>query len=110
MEPFSPVYQLHTLSYRSHRTLAIIDGRVGYSGGLTMTEKHLTGPKGFTGWRDTHARITGEAVAVLQAVFATMWINATGENLIDEHLRESLRCYGPAPQSESPQCRRQGDD
>jgi phosphatidylserine/phosphatidylglycerophosphate/cardiolipin synthase-like enzyme len=41
-------------------------------------------PKGFTGWRDTHARITGEAVAVLQAVFATMWMNATGENLIDE--------------------------
>jgi cardiolipin synthase len=49
-----------------------------------MTETHLTGPKGFTGWRDTHARITGEAVAVLQAVFATMWMNATGENLFDE--------------------------
>jgi cardiolipin synthase len=84
MEPFSPVYQLHTLSYRSHRKLAIIDGRVGYSGGLNMTEKHLTGPKGFTGWRDTHARITGDAVAVLQAVFATMWMNATGENLFAE--------------------------
>jgi cardiolipin synthase A/B len=84
MEPFSPVYQLHTLSYRSHRKLAIIDGRVGYSGGLNMTEKHLTGPKGFTGWRDTHARIMGEAVAVLQAVFATMWMNATGENLFAE--------------------------
>jgi len=84
MEPFSSLYQLHTLSYRSHRKLAILDGQVGYSGGLNMTEKHLTGPKGFTGWRDTHARVTGQAVTVLQSVFATMWINATGENLFEE--------------------------
>jgi cardiolipin synthase len=49
-----------------------------------MTEKHLTGPKGFTGWRDTHSRVTGEAVTILQSVFATMWTNATGENLFDE--------------------------
>ena len=84
MQPFSSVYQLHTLSYRSHRKLAILDGRVGYSGGLNMTEKHLTGPKGFDGWRDTHARVTGQAVTVLQSVFATMWINATGEDLFDE--------------------------
>jgi len=83
MQPFSSIYQLHTLSYRSHRKLAILDGRVGYSGGLNMTEKHLTGPKGFTGWRDTHARVTGQAVTVLQSVFATMWINATGEDLFD---------------------------
>jgi cardiolipin synthase A/B len=84
MQPFSSVYQLHTLSYRSHRKLAIVDGRVGYSGGLNMTDKHLTGPKGFTGWRDTHSRVTGEAVTILQSVFATMWTNATGENLFDE--------------------------
>jgi cardiolipin synthase len=83
MQPFSPVYQLHTLSYRSHRKLAILDGRIGYSGGLNMTEKHLTGPKGFTGWRDTHTRVTGEAVTILQSVFATMWTNATGEDLFD---------------------------
>ena len=84
MQPFSSVYQLHTISYRSHRKLAIIDGQVGYSGGLNMTDKHLTGPKGFTGWRDTHTRVTGEAVTVLQSVFATMWTNATGENLFEE--------------------------
>jgi cardiolipin synthase A/B len=84
MQAFSSVYQLHTLSYRSHRKLAILDGLVGYSGGLNMTDKHLTGPKGFTGWRDTHARVTGDAVTVLQSVFATMWTNATGENLFNE--------------------------
>jgi cardiolipin synthase len=84
MHPFAPLRQLHTLSYRNHRKVAVLDGRIGYSGGLNMTEKHITGPKGFTGWRDTHARISGEAVPILQRVFATMWLNTTGENLFDE--------------------------
>jgi cardiolipin synthase len=84
MYPFSPLYQLHTLSYRNHRKIAVVDGRVGYSGGLNMTEKHLSGPVGFTGWRDTHARVTGEAVAILQSVIATMWLNTTGEDLFRE--------------------------
>jgi len=86
MFPFAPLWQLHTLSYRNHRKVAVIDGRIGYSGGLNMTETHLKGPKGFTGWRDTHARISGEAVQILQTVFATMWHNTTGENLFTESL------------------------
>ena len=89
MFPFSPLYNLHTLSYRNHRKIAVIDGRVSYSGGLNMTEKHLTGPDGFSGWRDTHARVSGEASLVLQAVFATMWHNTTGENIFkDEYFPE----------------------
>ena len=84
MCPFSPLYNLHTLSYRNHRKIAVLDGRIGYSGGLNMTEIHITGPKGFAGWRDTHARVTGEAVPILQSVFATMWHNTAGENLFDE--------------------------
>jgi cardiolipin synthase len=54
---------------------------------LNMTEKHLTGPDGFSGWRDTHSRVTGEAVPILQSVFATMWHNTTDENLFNE------RCF-----------------
>lgn len=84
MHPFSPPYLPHTLSYRNHRKIAVIDGCIGYSGGLNMTEKHLTGADGFTGWRDTHARVTGECVEILQAVFATMWQNTTKEDLFDE--------------------------
>ena len=84
MFPFSPLYQLHTLSYRNHRKIAVIDGCIGYSGGLNMTETHLTGPTGFSGWRDTHVRVSGEAVTMLQSVFATMWHNTRGENLFDE--------------------------
>ena len=84
MYPYSPLYRLHTISYRSHRKIAIIDGRIGYSGGLNMTETHLTGPPGFSGWRDTHARVIGEAALTLQTVFLTMWYNTTGENLFED--------------------------
>jgi cardiolipin synthase len=98
VQPFSSVWQLHTLSYRSHRKIAVIDGCIGYSGGLNMTEKHLTGPAGFSGWRDTHARVTGEAVAILQSVFATMWQNTARENLFDEaHFPGAQDASGAVP-------------
>jgi cardiolipin synthase A/B len=98
MFPFAPLHQLHTLSYRNHRKVAVIDGRIAYSGGLNMTEKHLTGPKGFTGWRDTHARVTGEAARILQVVFATMWQNTTGEDLFQsEYFPEVTTRVGGVP-------------
>ena len=34
--PYSPIYALHTISYRNHRKIAVIDGRVGYTGGLNI--------------------------------------------------------------------------
>jgi hypothetical protein len=61
-----------------------------------MTETHLKGPRGFTGWRDTHARVTGEAVPILQTVFATMWNNTTGENLFNDSLFPDVHDGGPA--------------
>jgi len=98
MHPFAPIYYLHTLSYRNHRKIAVIDGRVAYSGGLNMTEKHLTGPDGFSGWRDTHTRVSGEAALVLQAVFATMWHNTTGENVFqDQYFPEIDEQSGQVP-------------
>ena len=95
MHPFAPLYMLHTLSYRNHRKIAVLDGRIAYSGGLNMTDKHLTGPDGFSGWRDTHARVSGEAVLPLQTVFATMWHNTTGENLFQDQYFPELEDGAP---------------
>lgn len=86
VHPYSPLWHLHTISYRNHRKLAIIDSEIGYTGGLNLTDKHLTGPAGFSGWRDTHARVTGDAVAMLQWTFALQWFNTTGELLADSAL------------------------
>src|SRR5690606_8059256 len=77
MYPFSPLYRLHTIGYRNHRKIAVIDGQIGYSGGLNIGQKHIDGGYGFKAWRDTHVRVVGEAAAVLQAIFVVDWYNAT---------------------------------
>ncbi len=79
--PVSALYRLHTISYRNHRKIAVIDGRIGYTGGMNIGQEHLDGGRDFDGWRDTHVRIEGEGAAVLQAVFLTDWHNATSEDI-----------------------------
>jgi cardiolipin synthase len=85
MLEWSPLLALHTASYRSHRKIVVIDGKIGYTGGLNMAETYLKGPeKGkFTGWRDTHSRVTGQIVWALQGSFAIQWYNTTKEHLTD---------------------------
>ena len=79
--PTSPLYRLHTISYRNHRKITVIDGAIGYTGGMNIGQEHLDGGKGFDSWRDTQVRLVGEAAAILQAVFMVDWYNAVGENL-----------------------------
>ena len=79
--PTSRPYQLHTISYRNHRKITVIDGRIGYTGGMNIGQEHLDGGKGFDSWRDTQVRIEGEGAALLQAVFMVDWYNAVQENL-----------------------------
>ena len=79
--PVSALYWLHTISYRNHRKIAVIDGRVGYTGGMNIAQEHIDGGPGFDRWRDTQVRLEGEAAAVLQVVFLVDWYNATGEDL-----------------------------
>ncbi|MCC2643320.1 MAG: cls [Nitrospira sp.] len=93
--PTSPMYRLHTISYRNHRKITVIDGVIGYTGGMNIGREHLDGGKGFDSWRDTQVRIVGEAVALLQAVFMVDWYNAVKENLFSTP-------YFPTDAAESP--------
>jgi cardiolipin synthase len=81
MAPTSPLYWLHTIGYRNHRKISVIDGSIAYTGGMNIGQEHLDGGKGFDCWRDTQTRIVGEAAAVLQSVFIVDWYNAVRENL-----------------------------
>jgi len=85
MLPWSSLLAIHTISYRSHRKIVVIDGKIGYTGGLNMSEEYVKGPHSghFTGWRDTHVRVTGQVVIGLQANFAVQWFNTTKEDLVD---------------------------
>ena len=81
---------IHTLNYRNHRKIIVIDGQVGYAGGMNMAQEYIDGGKRFDTWRDAHLRIEGEAVAVLQSVFATSWLNTGKESIFQSQ-------YFPTP-------------
>lgn len=72
------------INWRNHRKLVIIDGRVGYIGGMNVADRYIDGGK-FKKWRDTHLRVTGPAVAALQSSFAIDW-NFMGQPLIEEEI------------------------
>ena len=61
------------INWRNHRKIVVIDGRVGYVGGMNIADRYVTGDKKWKAWRDTHLRITGESVAALQSSFAVDW-------------------------------------
>jgi cardiolipin synthase len=81
MAPTSSPYQLHTISYRNHRKITVIDGMIGYTGGMNIGQEQLDGGEGFDSWRDTQVRLVGESAAILQSIFMVDWCNAVGENL-----------------------------
>ena len=66
------------LNYRNHRKIVVIDGKIGYTGGMNINDHY------FRLWRDTHLRITGNAVAVLQYTFLDSWL--TGGGTIDKEM------------------------
>ena len=78
------------VNYRNHRKVAVIDGRVGFVGGMNIALRYL---KGVTWgvWRDTHVRIEGCAVYGLQVSFLTDWYAA------DHSLITSSRYYPEMP-------------
>ena len=81
----------HTLNYRNHRKLVVIDGDIGYTGGMNLSDEYIHGGKRFRMIRDTHMRLTGQATTALQSVFATSWYNTTKENLFSEKYFPKIR-------------------
>ena len=69
------------LNWRNHRKIVVIDGKVGYVGGMNIADRYVTRDKKEPAWRDTHLRIHGEAVAALQYSFAIDWNFTTRELL-----------------------------
>jgi cardiolipin synthase len=80
---FKNLKTLHTANYRCHRKIVVIDGKVGYVGGMNLDKEQLPGFHPLGDWRDTHLRLTGEAALALQASFAISWLNTTGEKIVD---------------------------
>lgn len=82
------------LNLRTHRKIAVIDSRIGYTGGINITDDENERIRA-DAYRDLHLRIEGDAVRALQLVFAEDWVYATGDRSFISEIARTL----PAPES-----------
>ena len=77
------------INFRNHRKTVIVDGAVGFLGGLNWGEEYLGQSREFGSWRDTHLRISGPALIPQQIAFNSDWLWASGENLAELTLNQA---------------------
>ena len=68
------------VNYRNHRKIAVIDGCVGFIGGMNLADRYVRGTE-WGSWRDTHFRIEGSGAAGLQASFLSDWSATTKRHI-----------------------------
>jgi cardiolipin synthase len=71
-------WKLARLNNRTHRKLLIVDGKIGFTGGVGIADKWRGHAQDPDHWRDTHFRVEGPVVGQMQAVFNDNWTKATG--------------------------------
>lgn len=69
------------LNYRNHRKIVVVDGKIGFVGGLNIGDEYLGKDTRFGFWRDSHVQLKGEAVYLLQNIFLKDWFFVTGQNV-----------------------------
>ena len=67
--------------HRDHRKIVVIDGTIGYTGGMNIADYYINGLPEIGEWRDMHVRIEGEAVSHLQDIFLDMWNKCTKQDI-----------------------------
>lgn len=85
---------LARLNNRTHRKLLIIDGKVGFTGGVGIADQWRGDAKNPNEWRDTHFLVHGPVVGQMQAVFMDNWIKSKGSVLHDERYFPALKKAG----------------
>lgn len=68
-------------AHRDHRKIVVIDGKIGYTGGMNIADYYIKGLPKIGEWHDIHVRIDGDAVRYLQGIFLTMWNRETGQHV-----------------------------
>ncbi len=77
-------YNISRMNNRTHRKLLVVDGKVGFTGGVGIADNWLGHAQDADHWRDTHFSLEGPAVAQMQAAFMDNWIKTSGEVLHGE--------------------------
>lgn len=87
-------YSLGKLNNRTHRKVLIVDGKVGFTGGVGIADEWSGHAQDPNHWRDTHFEIEGPVVAQFQAAFLDNWVKATGRVLNGEDYFPELVSVG----------------
>jgi len=74
-------YTLSRFNHRTHRKLLIVDGRVGFSGGVGIADNWLGDADSRDHWRETMVRVEGPVVTQMQFAFMDNWVKSRGELL-----------------------------
>ena len=84
-------------NHRTHRRLLIVDGKIGFTGGVGIADEWTGHAQSPSHWRDTHVRLTGPIVAALQSAFTDNWNQSTEELLLDARDFPPLMPTGDIP-------------
>jgi cardiolipin synthase len=88
--------ELRRMNRRTHRKVLVVDGKMGFTGGVGIAEE-WTGDAGDPGhWRDDHFLVEGPVVRYLQGAFGENWRGATGEVLAEERFYPAIEPAGQA--------------
>ena len=74
-------WRMDRANRRSHRRILVVDGAIGFTGGVAFSDRWSGNAQDENHWRDTHARLEGPVVAQLQSAFQGHWIKTFGEAL-----------------------------
>ena len=98
IERYHPLhwYNLGRMNNRTHRKLLVVDGRVGFTGGVGIADQWSGNAEDPKHWRDSHYRLEGPAVAQMQSAFMDNWIKTTGKVLQGEAYFPELEPMGEA--------------
>lgn len=106
---FSPIQKgttKLTFNYRNHQKIAIIDGNIGYAGGINLADEYANIIERFGHWKDTAVRLEGQGVWGLTSIFLEMWEISKGyENLDYSKYKPTLSVNAPGyvqPLSDGP--------
>lgn len=89
-------YNLGHINNRTHRKLLVVDGRIGFTGGVGIADPWNGTASDPDHWRDSHYRLEGPAVAQMQAAFMDNWIKTSGQVLQGVEYFPPLQAEGTA--------------
>lgn len=93
---FGRIWRRTWLNLRSHRKIVVIDGRVGFTGGINITDEQNERLRA-DAYRDLHLRLEGDAVRSLQVLFVEDWAYATGQRDFIAAVARAMPPPNPGP-------------